>query len=269
MFITTVSISGNPIMQEKQVRPSISVVLPVINEAENLYYVLPYLPSTIDEVILIDGHSTDDTIAVARQLCPQIRVVVQSGKGKGNALREGFAASTGDIIVMLDGDGSTDPAEIPRFVAALLQGNDFAKGSRFLTGGGSEDITPLRKLGNHGLGLLVNVLFQTRYSDLCYGYNAFWRHVLEKIEVDCDGFEVETLLHLRAHKAGLKIVEVPSYERLRIFGASNLQVVRDGWRVLKTIINERSAAVRLIPQPQVSATEPAMQALNEQELVLK
>ncbi len=214
-------------MQEKQSYPRISVVLPVLNEAENLYYVLPYLPSIVTEVILVDGHSNDETIAVAQQLCPQIKVIAQTRKGKGNALKEGFAACTGDIIIMLDGDSSTDPLEIPRFVEALQQGNAFAKGSRFLKGGGSEDITLLRRLGNYGLSVLVNLLFQTRYSDLCYGYNAFWRSYLDQLAVDCDGFEVETLLNLRAHKAGLKVVEVPSYERLRIFGVSHLRVLRD------------------------------------------
>jgi glycosyltransferase involved in cell wall biosynthesis len=237
-------------MQEKQSYPRISVVLPVLNEAENLYYVLPYLPSIVTEVILVDGHSNDETIAVAQQLCPQIKVIAQTRKGKGNALKEGFAACTGDIIIMLDGDSSTDPLEIPRFVEALQQGNAFAKGSRFLKGGGSEDITLLRRLGNYGLSVLVNLLFQTRYSDLCYGYNAFWRSYLDKLAVDCDGFEVETLLNLRAHKAGLKVVEVPSYERLRIFGVSHLRVLRDGWRVFQTILRERFEDVRPLPRPQ-------------------
>lgn len=237
-------------MQEKQSYPRISVVLPVLNEAENLYYVLPYLPSIVTEVILVDGHSNDETITVAQQLCPQIKVIAQTRKGKGNALKEGFAACTGDIIIMLDGDSSTDPLEIPRFVEALQQGNAFAKGSRFLKGGGSEDITFLRRLGNYGLSVLVNLLFQTRYSDLCYGYNAFWRSYLDQLAVDCDGFEVETLLNLRAHKAGLKVVEVPSYERLRIFGVSHLRVLRDGWRVFQTILRERFEDVRPLPQPQ-------------------
>jgi len=226
-------------MQEEKKYPRISVVLPVMNEAENLYYVLPYLPSMISEVILVDGHSRDNTIAVAKQLRPDIRIVAQTGRGKGNALREGFAACSGDIIVMIDGDGSTDPSEIPHFVDALLQGNDFAKGSRFIKGGGSEDITLLRHLGNLGLTSLVNLFFLTHYSDLCYGYNAFWRYCLQRVEVETDGFEVETMINLRAHKAGLKIVEVPSYERPRIFGVSNLRALRDGWRVLGTIFKER------------------------------
>lgn len=119
----------------------------------------------------------------------------------------GFMASTGDIIVMLDADGSTDPTEIPRFVEALMQGNDFAKGSRFLKGGGSADITILRRWGNTCLRSLVNILFRTRFSDLCYGYNAFWRACLDDVIVDCADFEVEVLPNIRMHTAKLKIFE--------------------------------------------------------------
>ncbi len=219
--------------------PPISVVIPARNEALNLYHVLPRIPSVVTEVILVDGHSKDDTIRVARQLYPGIRVIEQAGRGKGDALRAGFAACTGDIIVMLDADGSADPREIPRFVEALIQGYDMAKGSRFIPGGGSDDITLLRRMGNYLLSSAVNVLFTTTFSDLCYGYNAFWQHCLNYIAIDCDGFEVETLLNLRMHKARLSVLEIPSYEHKRIHGESNLNTFRDGWRVLKTIIQER------------------------------
>jgi glycosyltransferase involved in cell wall biosynthesis len=218
--------------------PTISVVIPARNEAQNLRHVLPRIPSMVSEVILVDGCSTDDTIAVAQELLRSIRIVKQNGRGKGDALRAGFAACTGDIIVMLDADGSADPREIPCFVEALLAGRDFAKGSRFIRGGGSRDITILRYWGNFCLNMLVNVLFFARFSDLCYGYNAFWRHCLDYMKIDCDGFEVETMINLRIHKANLKIVEVASFEYSRIHGESNLRAFRDGWRVLKTILKE-------------------------------
>jgi glycosyltransferase involved in cell wall biosynthesis len=232
--------------------PRVSVVIPARNEAQNLQHVLPHLPSIVTEVILVDGHSTDGTVAIAKQLLPTIQVVKQTGKGKGDALRLGFAACSGDIIVMLDADGSADPREIPKFVEALLKGNDFAKGSRFARGGGSHDITLLRRLGNFGLSGLVNLLFGTKFSDLCYGYNAFWRHCLNYVEVDCNGFEVETLINIRMHKAKLKIAEIPSFEHPRIHGESNLDTFRDGWRVLKTIVKERGRKVS--PLSQLSPT---------------
>ncbi len=235
-------------MEEIQHPLCISIVIPVRNEAQNLAYILPRIPPIISEVILVDGHSTDDTVAVAKHLLPKIRIIQQIGKGKGDALRLGFAICTGDIIVMLDGDGSTDPQEIPRFVEALLRGNDFAKGSRFLAGGGSTDITPARSLGNYMLCKLVNLLYWIRFSDLCYGYNAFWRSCLEYIQPDSNGFEVETQISLRVHKAHLKITEVPSMEHPRIYGQSNLRTLRDGWRVLKTIVKERYTEATPLPR---------------------
>lgn len=243
--------------QRAQIKnPRISVVVPTLNESHNLHYVLPYIPASVHETILVDGNSTDDTVAVAQQILPTIRILTQTGKGKGDALRDGFAACTGDIIVMLDADGSANPKEIPLFVEALLAGNEFAKGSRFIKGGGSNDITLLRRSGNFFLCTLVNVLFRSRFSDLCYGYNAFWNHCLDYLDIDCDGFEVETLMSLRARQARLKIVEVPSFEYRRIHGQSNLRTFRDGWRVLRTIMTERMRKVPLVSVPAAQEATP-------------
>jgi glycosyltransferase involved in cell wall biosynthesis len=227
-------------------QPRVSVIIPTLNEARNLEHVFAALPAGLHEVILVDGHSTDGTPDIARALRPDVRVVAQTRKGKGNALACGFAAATGDIIVMIDADGSTDPAEIPLFVQALTDGADFAKGSRFAPGAGSSDITPLRRLGNKALGMVVNTMYRTRYSDLCYGYNAFWASAVPAFglqpdgadKVWGDGFEIETLLNLRASAAGLAVTEVPSWEHARIYGESNLNTFRDGRRVLKTILTE-------------------------------
>jgi glycosyltransferase involved in cell wall biosynthesis len=225
-------------MQPDKKKLSVSIVIPARNEAKNLRHFLPSIPADVKEIILVDGHSTDDTIAVAMALRPDIRIIRQTGRGKGDAMRVGFAACTQDVIVMLDGDGSADPMEIPRFVEALEKGYDFAKGSRFRKGGGSSDITLLRRLGNWGLCALVNILFFERFSDLCYGYNAFRRACLDRIELDCTGFEVEAQLCLRIHKAKCTIIEVPSMEHQRIHGQSNLHTFRDGWRILKVIFYE-------------------------------
>ena len=216
----------------------VSVVVPAINEARNIGHVLSQLPEELHEVILVDGNSEDETIDAARHAYPSIRVFSQSGRGKGDALRTGFAAVTGNVVVMLDADGSADPAEIPRFVEALEAGADFAKGSRFLPGGGSADITQLRKAGNAFLSGSANVLHGPHFTDLCYGYNAFWARCLPFISLDAPGFEVETLINLRIAGAGMKITEVPSYEENRIHGQSNLNTIRDGFRVLGTILQE-------------------------------
>jgi hypothetical protein len=216
----------------------VSVVVPAMNEGKNIGHVLERLPEGLHEVILVDGNSKDDTIEAARSAYPSIRVTTQSGRGKGDAFRTGFAAVTGNLVVMLDADGSADPAEIPRFVAALEAGADFAKGSRFLDEGGSADITKMRSLGNACLSGTANLLHGTHFTDLCYGYNAFWARCLPFIALDVPGFEVETLINLRIAAAGMKITEVPSYEEERISGVSNLKTFRDGFRVLGTILSE-------------------------------
>ena len=219
--------------------PRVSVVIPTLNEAANLPHVLCDLPEDIYELVLVDGNSIDGTVEVARELYPTVRIVGQSGRGKGDALASGFEACDGDIIVMIDADGSMDPGEIRGFIDALMDGADFVKGSRFMAGGGSSDITWSRRVGNLFFTRFTNILYRSRYTDLCYGYNAFWAHCLPVINVDCSGFEVETLINIRVAKAGLVVAEVPSFERDRIFGESNLRTFRDGFRVLRTILRER------------------------------
>lgn len=253
--------------------PTVSVVMPVLNEARNLPHVFANLPAGLHEVIVVDGHSVDDTVAVARNLLPTVRVVAQTRKGKGNALACGFAAATGDIIAMVDADGSADPAEIPRFVETLLAGADFAKGTRFAPGGGSSDITLMRKLGNRGLSSLFNWIYSTRYTDLCYGFNVFWRKHLPVLELDADtpspetgdgrlwgdGFEVETLIHIRVAKSGLTVGEVPSFEHSRLHGVSNLSAPSDGLRVLRTILKERSHSRRYSRRAQARRAQPSIE----------
>lgn len=228
--------------------PTVSVVIPTKNEEPNLRWLARHMPDHVAELVLVDAGSTDGTVDTARALWPDVRVVEQTRRGKGNALACGFAAATGDIIVMIDADGSMDPGEIPYFVAALLDGADYAKGSRFASGGGSSDITALRAWGNRRLNAVTALVHGTAYSDLCYGYNAFWRHTLPSLGLDAgttgegsaaarwgDGFEIETLINIRVHAAALKVTEVASYEHERLYGLSNLRTFRDGARVLRTI----------------------------------
>ncbi len=274
--------------------PTVSLVVPAKNEAANLREVLPQLPK-LHEVILVDGNSSDGTVAAAREVMPDIKVMRQTRNGKGNALASGFLAASGDIIVMFDADGSADPGEIPAFIGALVRGADFAKGSRFVDGGGSNDITRLRTWGNSVLSSIANGAFRTGFTDLCYGYNAFWRDLVPLLDLPSidlpapgsgmlwgDGFEIETVINCRLAAAQVGITEVPSIELSRIHGASKLHTFSDGARVLRTIFAEhrrkrstrhRSAATsmehaRTYLHPRIDLLEPARGGADEPPLSL-
>ena len=221
--------------------PPVTVVVPTKNEAANLPHVLPLIPEWVDEVLIVDAGSTDGTVEVALELLPNARVIVDLKKGKGAALRTGFENATGELIVAIDADGSSDPREIPAFVGALLAGADLAKGSRFLQGGGTDDMELHRMAGNWLLKFTVNRLFNGRYTDLCYGYFALRRSALPSLLAasdDISGFEIETFLNIRALKNKLSVTEVASFEFNRIHGTSNLNAFRDGLRILRVIIAE-------------------------------
>ena len=269
--------SGQPQLLE----PTISIVLPTLNEAANLPYVLSDIPADVHQLILVDGGSVDDTVAVAESLFPGVEIVQQTRRGKGNALACGFERCTGDIIVMIDADGSTDPKEIPDFVAALRAGAAFAKGTRFRFGGRSLDITVRRRLGNLMLNGVVNTLFRTRFSDLCYGYNAFWRSALPVLALPAidlpapqdgrklwgDGFEIETLINIRvAREFRHRVREVPSVEKERIFGESNLNAVTDGLRVMRTIFSERFGTRRAVVSGSVAGSAASSQPARQRRL---
>jgi glycosyltransferase involved in cell wall biosynthesis len=222
--------------------PTVSVVIPTLNEAANL----PHVMADIDpsyEVIVVDGGSIDDTMAVAKALRPTANVMRQPNSGKGDALFAGFAVATGDIIVTLDADGSQKASEISAFVGALVEGADFAKGSRLVKGGGSADFTRVRAAGNRALGKAANMIHGTHYTDLTYGFNAFWRRCAPLIVTEFGGFEGETIMCIRAARSGLRISEVPCYEERRLHGQSNLRTFRDGWRILRLLVNERRSVV--------------------------
>ena len=227
----------------------VSVVIPAKNEAANIAWVLKNMPATVHEIVLVDGHSTDGTVEAATRERSDIVVTHEQQRGKGAALQAGFATATGDIVVMLDADGSMHPAEISRYIALLASGFDLVKGSRFMAGGASTDITTLRRLGNRGLLALTNVMYGTRFTDLCYGFCAFRRTALSALALSASGFEIETELIVQATMAGLRISEVPSVESPRRFGQSNLRTFRDGRRVLWTLLRERAAFRRSSARP--------------------
>src|SRR5690349_2511851 len=230
--------------------PSVTVVIPALNEEHNLPLILENLPA-VDEVVVVDGRSRDDTVAVAREVRPDVIVVRQTRSGKGNALVCGFAASTSDIVVTLNADGSADPQEIPRFVDALLSGAEAAHGSRYRPGGDHRDAGAPERFGHGLLCRVVNVFFGTRFTDLSCGYNAYWRVLLPALELPApdargpkrgrrawgEGPEIDTLTTLRMATQGLRVVEVATvgYPRLhgedrpRLVLPSALRALRAAW----------------------------------------
>lgn len=218
---------------------TVSAVIPTLNEAANIGWVLERMPPEVDEVVLVDGRSTDRTVETARSVRPDLRLVSERTPGKGAALRAGLRAARSDTVVMLDADGSMSPAEIGRFVAKLDEGYDLVKGSRFLPGGGTVDISRLRAAGNLCLVALMNRMYAQRFTELCYGYMALRRDAIPRLRLTADGFEIETQIVAHAVCAGLRVAEVPSFEANRRNGESHLRTFRDGARVLRELMRAR------------------------------
>lgn len=230
--------------------PRISVVIPTYNEADNLPHVLQLIPSMVNEVIIVDGGSEDNTLDVAREVRPDVRVFAQNRSGFGNAIACGFDAASGDIIALLPADGAADPREIESFVVALLNGADFVKGTRFAKGGGTSDVRWGQRISGRWLTATVNILFGTKYSDLNYSYCAFWRWCIPELLPSTgsryedgatrwgDGFEYSVMLPIRIVRSGFTMAEIPSFEFERIHGRGNFRRVRDGWRLVRGVVEE-------------------------------
>ncbi len=219
----------------------VSLLIPTLREVENIGNLLKSLAENVPglkEIIVVDG-GEDETAELAAAL--GARVIVQQANGKGDALRQAFAGNfSGDVVVTIDADGSNRPEEIPRLVEAVENGASMAKGSRFLKGGGSTDISRIRRIGNYLFVHLVNLIWSGDYTDLCYGFVAFRRDALMKLAplLESKNFEIETENFIKARKLGLKVVEVPSVELKRRHGTSNLRGVHDSVRIMKTVISE-------------------------------
>lgn len=255
---------------------SVSIIAPFRNEEKSLPWFIEQIPDWVDEVIFVNGRSHDDSIGVISSLIPRAKVIDQPGVGKGIALAAGMITATSDIVIAIDTDGSMDPALCSHYILPLLEGADLAKGSRYLPGGGSEDLTSLRNAGNRLLTGSANFLYRQRWSELCYGYFSLWSRHLSLLGIDDlvshaeastvpklfygSGFEIETLLFCRAVRRALSVAEVPSFEHRRAHGQSNLRTFRDGARVVWGLLRERGRsteglsaiivdATRVVPNP--------------------
>jgi glycosyl transferase family 2 len=221
----------------------VSVVIPTLNEVESITHVVAAIPAAVREIIVVDGLSTDGTANAALAARPDVRVVHQQAPGKGAAIRAGVHAASGDYIVLMDGDGSTDPAYIATFARVLAGGADYAKASRFLPGAGTDDMPFHRRVGNWLFVQLSRILFGTGFTDITYGYNAVRRDHLEAMALEIDGWAQEIVTNLRMVRYGMRVEEIAAFERRRIGGAAKLRTWSAGWAILCAIVAERGRSL--------------------------
>jgi glycosyltransferase involved in cell wall biosynthesis len=206
----------------------VTIVVPCRNEGKNLELLLPQLVGVADELMLVDGHSSDNTGELARRY--NTGLVLDHGKGKGDGVRVGIENATRDICVFIDADLSHDPRDIAQMVQPILEGRaDMVLGSR-MRGGGDEFIATLPELvrlfGNMGLTWLINVRCNARLSDSQNGFRAARTSLLRALELTSNKHTIECEMVMRAFRAGARVVEVPAHESPRRFGKSQLSVVK-------------------------------------------
>lgn len=219
----------------------ISVVAVNLNEAGTIEKVLKTIPQEVDEVFVIDGHSTDESPVIASSL--GFPVIPQEGKGRGCAFRTGFKHVTGDVIIMLSTDGNERPGGITKLIDKISAGYDLVIASRFGQGK-SLDVTIIRRFGNWFLTKLINITGGTDLYDTQNGFRAIRKSCLDKMNIDAERFDIEAEITMKAGKMGLRVAEVPTIEDNREFGVSHLNTFRDGYRIFKRIIRE---AIRTPP----------------------
>lgn len=220
----------------------VTAIIPARNEALNLPEVIAGVAPFVDEILLVDGHSSDGSREVAQSL--GARVVLDNGKGKGEAVRVGFAEAKGDIIVLIDADCSHDPKDIPALVGPLIAGQaDLVVGSR-MTGGSHElhgDINRfIRVTGSHIILLAINYRWDVRLTDVQNGFRAIRADVARAIDLTENIHTIEEEMVMKALKKGFRVMDVPSREYERKHGNSSLSHWKDGhrfvWCVLKNIV---------------------------------
>ena len=218
----------------------ISIIIPTLNEEENIERVIKRIKKILFyqsyEIIVVDGYSSDNTVKKAIE---NGAIVIYDKKGKGSALRKGFDKAKGDILISMDADLSNDPKELYLIIDSIKIGYDICMGSRFITGGGTEDMPYFRKLGNRFFVLLVNLFFGSHYSDLCYGYRGFRKKIIKDLDLKEDRFAIETEININAAKKHMKVIEIPSVEKKRDMGTGKLRTFADGYNIFKTILKNR------------------------------
>ncbi len=216
----------------------ISLIIPTRNEQHCIGKVIREVPrDVINEIVIVDGHSTDKTWEEAKAaLRPEDKLVMQKGKGYGGAFLEAFDIVTGDVVIMMDADGSHNPSDIPSIVEKVRRGYEYVMASRYAVGGHSEDDTIIRWFGNRTFTWMTNVIHGTNVTDSLYLFTAITRDGLKKLKLESHGFEFCTEILVKAHRAGLKFAEVPAVERARFAGKSKVNAFWHGLKILRMIL---------------------------------
>lgn len=216
----------------------VSLLIPTRNEEGCIGRVLAEVPrDVVDEIVIVDGHSTDKTVEeVKANLLPQDKLVMQTGKGYGGAFIEAFDVATGDVLIFMDADGSHNPANIPAILAKVREGGEYVMASRYMRGGHSYDDTIIRWIGNRVFTWMTNMLHGTNVTDSLYLFTAITKEGLNKLTLTSPGFEFCTEIVVKAHRAGLKFAEVPATERARFAGKTKVNAFWHGLKILRMIL---------------------------------
>jgi len=216
---------------------NVSVIVITLNEAGSIPRVLQEIPKdAVDEILVVDGHSTDGTPEIVRK--SGHNVIPEEGKGFGMAYITGARHAKGDTLIFTTGDGSQDPKDIPKLIAKMKEGYKVVLASRYAKGGSSEDDTPITFIGNKCFTFITNLLHGTRVSDSLYMYAAIDKKTFFELDLKYPSFEFCVEVPIKAHRKGHKIGEVPVHERKRFHGTKKVNEFLDGLKILRAIIRE-------------------------------
>jgi glycosyltransferase involved in cell wall biosynthesis len=225
-------------------KQKISVIIPTYNEAGSIAKTIKEMPEgIIDEIVVVDL-STDGTFEIAQKL--GCKVFKQRGMGFGSAFREGVEHSSGDIVILMDADGSHNPKDIPKLIKRINEGYDCVLASRYTIESHSEDDTLLRSFGNWMITNLVNFLFRVNTTDSLFLYTALRRKAYNKLKLESDGFEYCIEFLVKAYTYKLKLSEVPSIERARFAGRTKVNDLKHGYILIKSIFVWRYRLSKLL-----------------------
>lgn len=221
---------------------SVTVAIPCHNEAHTIAEMIAGFSASLPtaRVVVLDNASTDDTAQIARDAGAIVQTVTQLGKGR--AVRAGFESIDADVVLLIDGDGTYDPADAPLVLAPVLEDRaDMAVGERLSLARGTA-FKPLRHGANHLITFAVSRMFGQRYRDTLSGYRAVTREFIRDADLSSSGFEIEIEMLAAARRLDARVVEVPvRYEARHPMSTSKLVPIRDAIRIL-------SAAWRLRPR---------------------